>query len=61
MNDNYFSEEYSSICQTETKLKVEPITDLKKIEAPQEMQVEAKKYGVSKPQRIIIKAKIIND
>ncbi len=53
----YFSDEYSIESSTEDSNKEAEIQQIKR----EEFEIEQGKYGDSKPKRIIIKAKIIND
>ena len=54
MNNDNFSQEYVSGDETRYE-------DVKAKEATEQLLVDEKRYGISKPKRIIIKAKLIND
>lgn len=63
-NDEMFSKEYVSTSQTEipTKKKESVIEkDIKERELKDKEKEEVKKYGISKPQRLIIRGTIVHD
>lgn len=56
------SEYFSNEEQSETTVKTEGIgTTIKRTEGKIEPPIDEKKYGVDKPKRILIKAKIIHE
>ena len=54
MNNDNFSQEYVSNNETAYE-------DVRAKETTEQLLIDEKRYGISKPIRIIIKAKLIND
>ena len=61
MDDKYFTEDYQSEEET-TSINKDDCKDNEAMNEPDEAhKLEENKYGISKPRRIIIKAKIIEN